>query len=84
MIPTFINTQQESDFWDEHDATDYLEATEAVTVEFVDDRDAQETMLIQLEPTLIEKLTEMARQKGIPPQSLLRVWIMERLSEEGV
>lgn len=81
-IPTFIDERQESDFWDQHEATDYLDDTEEVSFEFIDER--HHHISIPFELTVMEKLQAIATQKGISSQALMRLWIMERLADEGM
>jgi predicted DNA binding CopG/RHH family protein len=81
-LPKFANEQEESEFWDTHDSTDYLDDTEEVEVRFVDARPAKTQISLRLEPETIIRLKELARRKGIGYQTLIRMWVMERLQQE--
>ena len=80
-IPQFASIEEESDFWDTHDSTDYLDDTEPVEVVFVDKRPKTQISL-RLDPTIIEHLKQIATTKGMGYQTLLRMWVMERLKTE--
>ncbi len=82
-LPTFANAQAEAEFWDTHDSTGYLAATEAVDVTFVDARPTKQQISLRLEPAVIEQLKQIAHSKGIGYQTMIRMWVMERLEQAG-
>jgi len=82
-IPKFTSEQEEAEFWDTHDSIEYVEDTEPMEVSFVDARPAKKLISVRMEPTAIEKLKVVAQQKGIGYQTLMRMWVMERLAQEG-
>lgn len=81
-IPQFKTEQEEANFWDSHDSTDFLDETEAVNVIFVDARPAMKQISLRLDPSVIDKLKSLAVGKGIGYQTLIRMWVMERLGQE--
>lgn len=82
-IPKFSSLQEESDFWDTHDSTDYLDETAPVDITFIDARPNKTQISLRLEPETISKLKELAKRKGVGYQTLIRMWVMERLAQEG-
>ena len=73
------NTYREiGEFWDTHDAADYWEQTEPV--EFEVDIEA-EVRYYALEPTLATQVAEFARHKGISAETLLNLWVQEKIHE---
>ena len=82
-IPQFRTEQEESDFWDVHDSTDYVDETDAVDVTFVDARPAMKQISLRLEPSVIDQLKSVAAGKGIGYQTMIRMWVMERLRQEA-
>ncbi|MCP4415718.1 MAG: hypothetical protein GY805_03790 [Chloroflexi bacterium] len=81
-IPRFKTEQEEANFWDSHESTDFLDETEAVNVTFVDARPAMKQISLRLDPSVIDKLKSLAVGKGIGYQTLIRMWVMERLGQE--
>jgi predicted DNA binding CopG/RHH family protein len=79
-LPDFASDQEESDFWDTHDSTDYLDGTTTVDEVFVD---ARPNVELRLEADDFAKLKEVARRKGVGYQTLIRMWVMERLGQES-
>ncbi len=81
-ISEFKTLQEEANFWDTHDSTDFLDETEAVNVTFVDARPAMKQISLRLDPSVIDQLKSLATSKGIGYQTMIRMWVMERLGNE--
>lgn len=81
-IPQFKTEQEEAEFWDSHDSTDFLDETEAVNVAFVDARPSMKQISLRLDPSVIDQLKSLATVKGIGYQTMIRMWVMERLGQE--
>jgi predicted DNA binding CopG/RHH family protein len=81
-IPKFTNEKEESEFWDTHDLADYLDETTPMDVTFVDARPPKTQISLRLDPETIAKLKALARRKGIGYQTLIRIWLLERLGQE--
>ncbi|HHS98591.1 MAG TPA: hypothetical protein ENK08_12000 [Chloroflexi bacterium] len=82
-LPKFEDEREEAEFWDTHDSTEFLEETEPVDVVFVDARPPKKQISLRLDPDVIERLKAIAARKGIGYQTLIRMWVMERLAQEG-
>ena len=80
--PKFASLQEEADFWDTHDSTDYLDDTTEVDVTFVDARPRKTQISLRLDPQTIAQLKAVAARQGIGYQTLIRMWVMERLRQE--
>jgi len=81
-IPKFSNEQEEAEFWSTHDATQFLDQSEPVDVKFVDARPPRTRIALQLDPTTIDELKNVARNKGVDYHTLVRSWVIERLKRE--
>jgi predicted DNA binding CopG/RHH family protein len=80
--PTFKSEQEEAGFWDTHDSTDYLDDTESVEVGFVDVRPQKRSISLRIDADTIDTLKDIAGRKGMGYQTLIRMWVMERLEKE--
>jgi predicted HicB family RNase H-like nuclease len=66
-----------AEFWDSHDLTDYWDQTREVGVEV----DIQRRMfLTALEPELAKKLVACARKQGVSTETLINVWLTEKVT----
>jgi predicted DNA-binding ribbon-helix-helix protein len=66
------------EFWDTHDLTDYWAQTEEVEFEV----DLQsEARYLALERTLATQVEEIAWQRGVSVETLVNLWVKEKLEE---
>lgn len=68
------------EFWDTHDLTEYWEQTRPV--EFEVDIQSEATYY-PLDKSLSAKVRSIAKQRGISPETLLNLWVQEKLQEQG-
>ena len=80
--PKFATLQEEADFWDTHDSTDYLDDTTEVDVTFVEARPRKTQISLRLDPQTITLLKTAAARRGVGYQTLIRMWVVERLNKE--
>ena len=71
--------QEIGEFWDTHDVTDYWDQTDPVEFE-VDVH--SEARYCALERSMVTKVSEIAWQKGISVETLINLWIKEKLEDE--
>jgi predicted DNA binding CopG/RHH family protein len=81
-IPEFSSEQEEAEFWETHDSTESMDETEPVEVTFVDARRPKKQISLRLEDKTIEQLKAIAENKGIGYQTMIRMWVRERIAEE--
>ncbi len=67
-----------ADFWDSHDLGDFWSQTEERSFEVR----AVRRRRITLEPELYKQIEARARTVGLLPETLVNVWLAERLAEE--
>lgn len=71
--------QEIGEFWDTHDVTDYWDETKPVDFEV----DIQsEVTHCTLERKLVRKINEAAWQRGISMETLVNMWLQEKIEEE--
>lgn len=80
-IPKFKSEEEEANFWDTHDTTEFLdELKEVHNIKFIKPR--KRLISVRMDETQIKPLKEIAAAKGIGYLTLIRMWIAERLSRE--
>lgn len=67
------------EFWDTHDVTDYWDQTREVEFEVSIE---SEVTLCALDPMLATKTGQVAWRKGISLETLINLWVREKLEEE--
>ncbi len=81
-IPKFENDDEERDFWDNHDSTEYIDWSNSETAVFPNLKASTNSISIRLPSSLLARMKELANQKDIPYQSLMKVFLSERVEQE--
>lgn len=72
-ISQACSLEEISQFWDSHDFTDY--DTDAPDVEF------EVACAVSIEPDLLSSLEEQARLRGLKLETLVNLWLQQKLDE---
>jgi hypothetical protein len=72
----FADLEAAAEFWDSHDLADYEDLTGEVQFNVNLQRRRR---LVALEPDLANKLAAEARKRGLSAESLVNLWLSERL-----
>jgi len=81
-IPRFKTEAEERDFWRTHDSSDYLSWEDATEITLSKLKPSTKTISLRLPESMIEELKILANKQDIPYQSLLKVFLAERLEAE--
>jgi len=81
-MPNFANEQEEQLFWSEHDSADYIDWEQAIPVVLPNLKPTTKMISLRLPETMIEQLKLLANKRDVPYQSLLKVFLAERIQQE--
>ena len=81
-IPTFKSEDAERKFWAEQDSTEYLDWSTAKRAIFPNLKPSTKTISIRLPESMIESLKLLANKRDVPYQSLMKVFLGERIEVE--
>ena len=81
-IPTFRHEDAEREFWSKEDSTEYLDWSKAERVMLPNLRPTLRTISLRLPEAMIAELRLLANKRDVPYQSLLKVFLAERIREE--
>jgi predicted DNA binding CopG/RHH family protein len=81
-IPAFKSEDEERDFWAHADSTDYIDWTKAERAVFPELKPSLRTISLRLPVAMIARLKLLANQRDVPYQSLLKIFLAERLERE--
>lgn len=81
-IPKFKNEEEEAKFWDTHDTTEYFDTTKPIRLIFPNLRPSTKIVTIRLPASLVANLKSLANKKDVPYQSLLKVFLAEKVRDE--
>jgi len=82
-IPNFKNEDEERNFWAVHDATDYFDMSKAIkNPVFPNLKPSTQTISLRIPKYLLARIKELANSKDVPYQSLMKVFLAERIKKE--
>jgi predicted DNA binding CopG/RHH family protein len=81
-IPKFKNEDEERAFWAAHDSTEYINWRKAKKVMLSNLKPSVKSISLRLPESMIEELKLLANKKDVPYQSLLKIFLAERIGEE--
>ena len=78
----FKNEDQEREFWSKNDSTDYIDWKKGKKLILSNLKPSVKTISIRLPKMMLEELKLLANKKDIPYQSLLKVFLAEKIESE--
>lgn len=81
-VPTFQSEREERAFWETHDTTEYVDWSHAKVAVFPDLKPSTETISLRLPAGLLAELKALANKRDVPYQSLMKVFLAERVARE--
>jgi len=96
LIPKFKNEDEERDFWDTHDTTEYFDMSKPMMIKFPNlkmstkiitfriTQSLYETKIItfRITQSLYEDLKTLANKNDVPYQSLMKMFLAQKVREE--
>ena len=85
LIPQFKNEDEEAEFWSTHDSTDYIDWSKAIVNPVLPNlKLSTKTITIRVSQSLLDSLKMLANKKDVPYQSLVKIFLDEKVREESV
>jgi len=81
-LPQFRSEAEEREFWETHDSALYVDWSEAKLAVFPDLKPSTGTISLRLPASLLAELKALANKRDVPYQSLLKVYLAERVARE--
>jgi predicted DNA binding CopG/RHH family protein len=81
-IPKFRTEDEEREFWATHDSTEYVDWSTGHRARFPNLKPTLRTISLRLPVSMIQDLKVLANRRDVPYQSLLKVFLAERLAQE--
>lgn len=78
-VPAFSNEAEEREFWETHDSSQYLDWTTARKVALPNLKPTTKTISLRLPQHLLDSIKVAANARDVPYQSLIKVWLQEKL-----
>ena len=81
-IPKFKNEKEERKFWMTHDSTEYVDWSKARKAVFSNLKPTYKSISLRLPLFMLDEIKLLANKKDVPYQSLMKVYLAEKVKEE--
>jgi uncharacterized DUF497 family protein/predicted DNA binding CopG/RHH family protein len=81
-IPKFRSEAEERKFWETHDSTDYVDWSKAQRARFPNLKLSTTTISLRMPQGTLDRIKIAANKRDVPYQSLIKVWLEEKLDAE--
>jgi predicted DNA binding CopG/RHH family protein len=78
-VPKFASEAEERAFWETHDSTEYLDWSKSQKAVLPNLKPTTKTISLRLPQHLLDSLKAAANARDVPYQSLIKVWLQEKL-----
>lgn len=78
-IPKFPNEAEERAYWESHDSAAHLDWSKAKKVTLAGLKPTTKTISLRLPQHLLDSIKTAANARDVPYQSLIKVWLQEKL-----
>jgi predicted DNA binding CopG/RHH family protein len=80
-IPQFKSLREEEKFWATHDSTEFIDYSKVELRFFPELKPSSRTISIRLPQSLVEAIKLLANKQDVPYQSMLKVFLAEKVRE---
>jgi predicted DNA binding CopG/RHH family protein len=81
-IPRFRSEAEERKFWESHDSTEYVDWRNARRVRLPNLKLSTTAISLRLPQGLLDRIKIAANKRDVPYQSLIKVWLAEKVDAE--
>jgi predicted DNA binding CopG/RHH family protein len=79
QVPKFANEAAERAFWESHDTADYFDLSKAQRVRLPNLKPSTTAISLRLPVSLLEQIKIAANKRDVPYQSLIKMWLSEKV-----
>ena len=80
-IPDFESEAEERVFWETRDSSDYVDWSKAERSRIANLKPSTKAISLRLPVDLLEQIKIAANKRDVPYQSLIKVWLSEKINE---
>ncbi len=81
-LPNFETEEQEREFWSKSDSTEYIDWSKAEKTILPNLKPSTKKISLRLPETMIDELKLLANKRDVPYQSLLKIFLSEKIDQE--
>ena len=80
-IPKFKNEDEERDFWAKADSSKYFDWDNPIELDLSRLKPSTESISLRLPSSLLARIREIANKKDVPYQSLMKIFLSDKVKE---
>ncbi len=81
-VPRFRNEDEAREFWASHDSAEFVDWKDSVRARLPNLKPSTATISLRLPESMLEELKVLANKRDVPYQSLMKVFLAERIEHE--
>ena len=81
-VPKFRSEAEERQFWESHDTADYFDLSKAQRARLPNLKLSTTAISLRLPQGLLDRIKVAANKRDVPYQSLIKVWLAEKVDAE--
>ncbi|HIA45222.1 MAG TPA: hypothetical protein EYN95_05425 [Methylococcaceae bacterium] len=81
-IPSFATEDEERKFWSKSESTEYIDWSQSKNMVLPNLKPSTKKISIRLPEIMIDELKVLANKRDIPYQSLLKIYLSEKIHQE--
>ena len=82
MTKKFENEDKEREFWANEDSTEHVDWKKGKRTRFPNLKPSVKTISLRIPESLLDDLKEMAHSRDVPYQSLIKLYLADRIRKE--
>ena len=82
-LPQFKTEAEERAYWESHDSADHVDWSKAASVRLPNLKPSSTAISLRLPNALLERIKIAAGKRDVPYQSLIKIWLAEKLDASG-
>lgn len=82
-LPHFSTETEERTYWENHDSSDQIDWSKATKVRLPNLKPSSTSISLRLPNSLLEQIKVAAGKRDVPYQSLIKIWLAEKIDTTG-
>lgn len=83
-VPKFKSEKEERQFWSTHDSAEYVDWSKARKAVFHNLKPTYKSISLRLPIHMLDEIKLLANKKDVPYQSLMKVFLAQKVKEESI
>lgn len=81
-IPSFNTEEEEREFWEKNDSTEFVDWEKSDKVVLSNLKPSSKSISLRLPEFILDELKMLAKKRDVPYQSLIKMYLKDRVDKE--